>query len=470
MTSSAWRRCRRRCVVLRVHRDRVQAQFAGRPRDADRDLAAVGDEEARDRHVRPPAIRPSGAHYAGEAAIVVSRRRCYTGPSEGADRAIRPCSCCPRDGRRDGPFGAAARHRRGGWARPPPPPHVRQGRAALTLGVSDGAKAAVIAALARDAARRSSSSPRSPSTPTRSPTNCSAWLGAEHAARVLLFPSATPCPTSASRPIPTTSPRASPSSTRSRDAATRADHRRLRRGDRPAHALARRTRARDASRSRAAARVDQHDLLRALDAGGYRIEPQVTQPGEASRRGGIVDVWPPSEDAAAAHRAVRRRRRESSAPSIRRRSARREQRDERAHRRRARARRSTRRACGSSPSRCSRTTSAATQRERIEADIARLRDGEPFDGDRLLRAVPRRTRRCSTTCRQTRWSSSTSRPTSRPCSGSTTSRRTKPAASWSCAASCRTACRSRTSPWPDLRAAIESAAAPAEPLALGGRR
>ncbi len=43
-------------------------------------------------------------------------------------------------------------------------------------------------------------------------------------------------------------------------------------------------------------RLRQDDLLRALDAGGYRIEPQVTAPGEASRRGGIVDVWPPSEE------------------------------------------------------------------------------------------------------------------------------------------------------------------------------
>jgi transcription-repair coupling factor (superfamily II helicase) len=47
--------------------------------------------------------------------------------------------------------------------------------------------------------------------------------------------------------------------------------------------------------SRGAA-VGQRALLAALDAGGYSIEPQVTAPGEASRRGGIVDVWPPSED------------------------------------------------------------------------------------------------------------------------------------------------------------------------------
>ena len=40
----------------------------------------------------------------------------------------------------------------------------------------------------------------------------------------------------------------------------------------------------------------QDELLRALDAGGYRMEPQVTAPGEASRRGGIVDVWPSAEE------------------------------------------------------------------------------------------------------------------------------------------------------------------------------
>jgi transcription-repair coupling factor (superfamily II helicase) len=43
-------------------------------------------------------------------------------------------------------------------------------------------------------------------------------------------------------------------------------------------------------------KTKQEDLLRALDAGGYSIEPQVSAPGEASRRGGIVDVWPPSEE------------------------------------------------------------------------------------------------------------------------------------------------------------------------------
>jgi transcription-repair coupling factor (superfamily II helicase) len=38
------------------------------------------------------------------------------------------------------------------------------------------------------------------------------------------------------------------------------------------------------------------ELFRTLDAAGYRLEPQVTAPGEASRRGGIVDVWPPAEE------------------------------------------------------------------------------------------------------------------------------------------------------------------------------
>ena len=42
--------------------------------------------------------------------------------------------------------------------------------------------------------------------------------------------------------------------------------------------------------------VRQDELLRTLDAAGYRIEPAVAAPGEAARRGGIVDIWPPSED------------------------------------------------------------------------------------------------------------------------------------------------------------------------------
>src|SRR5205823_4799345 len=54
--------------------------------------------------------------------------------------------------------------------------------------------------------------------------------------------------------------------------------------------------ARSTSSAARGAKLSQQELLRALDAGGYRIEPQVTAPGEASRRGGIVDVWPPGED------------------------------------------------------------------------------------------------------------------------------------------------------------------------------
>ncbi|MEO6198028.1 MAG: transcription-repair coupling factor [Dehalococcoidia bacterium] len=38
------------------------------------------------------------------------------------------------------------------------------------------------------------------------------------------------------------------------------------------------------------------DLLRSLERRGYRMEPIVQEPGDASRRGGIVDVFPPQSD------------------------------------------------------------------------------------------------------------------------------------------------------------------------------
>src|SRR3970040_897100 len=41
------------------------------------------------------------------------------------------------------------------------------------------------------------------------------------------------------------------------------------------------------------------DLLRRLQAAGYEVAPLVEAPGQAARRGGIVDVFPPQAEAPA---------------------------------------------------------------------------------------------------------------------------------------------------------------------------
>ncbi|MXY78184.1 MAG: hypothetical protein F4Y94_00390, partial [Chloroflexi bacterium] len=47
---------------------------------------------------------------------------------------------------------------------------------------------------------------------------------------------------------------------------------------------------------RRGASLDAEALLRSLDAGGYRREAVVDQPGTLTRRGGIIDVFPPTDD------------------------------------------------------------------------------------------------------------------------------------------------------------------------------
>ncbi|MHB8514739.1 MAG: transcription-repair coupling factor [Dehalococcoidia bacterium] len=170
------------------------------------------------------------------------------------------------------------------------------GAQGLMLGVSDGAKAAVLAALARDASRPMLVIVPRPQHADALVDELVSWLGAADGSRVLLYPERDALPFERLPPDP-------------EDV-----RRRLQAIDALAAsaiapplivacaaALAQRTVAADALRRAAIAvvrgeRTPQHDLLRALDAGGYRFEPEVTAPGEASRRGGIIDVWPPSED------------------------------------------------------------------------------------------------------------------------------------------------------------------------------
>ncbi|MBI5287788.1 MAG: transcription-repair coupling factor [Chloroflexi bacterium] len=168
------------------------------------------------------------------------------------------------------------------------------GERSLTLGVSDGAKAAVIAALARTAEAPIVIIAPKPQHADTLADELRAWLGEAAAERVLVFPERDALPYERLAPD-------------ADDVTARLSVlERLRSSTDAivvtcAAAVAQRTLS-PAELTRATIEVgrggklEQLELLRALDAGGYRIEPQVSAPGEASRRGGIVDVWPPAED------------------------------------------------------------------------------------------------------------------------------------------------------------------------------
>ena len=167
------------------------------------------------------------------------------------------------------------------------------GRRHVTVGVTDGAKAAVIAALARDASGPILVVTAKPQHADAMTDELAAWLG--DATRVLSFPERDALPYERLAPDPD-------------DVRRRLDVLdALRSGDAscivvaPAAAVAQRTispRQLDASTIDVAAgrTTRQRDLLLALDAGGYVMSPVVSAPGEVSRRGGIIDVWPPAEE------------------------------------------------------------------------------------------------------------------------------------------------------------------------------
>jgi transcription-repair coupling factor (superfamily II helicase) len=185
------------------------------------------------------------------------------------------------------------------------------GREPLVIGVSDGAKAAVIAAIA--AAPRGAPSDGARGTapilvvvpkPQHAESlaeELAAWLGPD-ADRVLVFPERDALPYERLAP--------DPDDVRRRldvlDALNVSSGPELHMEARPiivacAQAVAQRTLTRE-ELQRAAIEVSQggrlqlDEVMRTLDAGGYDIEPQVSAPGEVSRRGGIIDVWPPSEE------------------------------------------------------------------------------------------------------------------------------------------------------------------------------
>ncbi len=175
---------------------------------------------------------------------------------------------------------------------------ISEGRP-LLLGVSDGAKAAVLSALARDATVPLLIVVPRPQHAEALVDELRAWLGGADADRVLLYPERDALPYERLQP--------DPDDVRARLQAVEALERNrvLREGGAIivacAAAIAQCTLAPDDLRAItiAVARgesTSQQDLLHALDAGGYRFEPEVAAPGEASRRGGIIDVWPPQEE------------------------------------------------------------------------------------------------------------------------------------------------------------------------------
>jgi transcription-repair coupling factor (superfamily II helicase) len=169
--------------------------------------------------------------------------------------------------------------------------------APAVAGVADGAKAATLAALARDARDAIVIITPRPRHADALYDELTAWLG-EARGRVYLFPERDALPYE--RLLP------DPDDVRRRldalDALLHADD-----GELPpivvacAAAVAQRTMTpsdlRGASRNlRRGERVRQDNVMRTLVAAGYVIEPAVSAPGEASRRGGIIDAWAPAEE------------------------------------------------------------------------------------------------------------------------------------------------------------------------------
>jgi transcription-repair coupling factor (superfamily II helicase) len=170
----------------------------------------------------------------------------------------------------------------------------------LMLGVSDGAKAAVLAALARDADAPIFVIVPRPQHADALVDELRAWLGVPDAGRVLPFPERDALPYERIAPDPDDVT----GRLQALDALSAAALEGRGGGVivvACAAAVAQRTLSPDelgrtSLTVQRGERLRQLDVLRALDAGGYRIEPQVTAPGEASRRGGIIDVWPPAEE------------------------------------------------------------------------------------------------------------------------------------------------------------------------------
>jgi transcription-repair coupling factor (superfamily II helicase) len=162
-------------------------------------------------------------------------------------------------------------------------------RRPLTVGVADAARATAIALLARDSDTTTLVVTARERGAERLVEELRAWLGDD--GRVLYFPERDA--------LPYERLASDPETVQARLAAVRAAA-----GSAPvvivspALALAQRTMpARTASEAidlKVGQRLDVEDLLASLSRIGYKIEPLVLMPGEASRRGGIVDAFSPT--------------------------------------------------------------------------------------------------------------------------------------------------------------------------------
>ena len=159
----------------------------------------------------------------------------------------------------------------------------------LTLGVGDGAKAATIAALASEwpgpvlviTARADRAEALAEET--------GAWLGEPE--RALLYPERDALPYERLAPPLDVVRDRLRAIAELRDGQPRVIFA-------PALAIAQRTLSPDEARSslwrlRAGERVEVDSLVRRLAALGYSVEPLVTEAGQVSRRGGIIDLFPP---------------------------------------------------------------------------------------------------------------------------------------------------------------------------------
>ena len=324
------------------------------------------------------------------------------------------------------------------------------------LGVSDGAKAAVLAALARDASQPILIITPKPQHAEALVDELRAWLG-EHAGARAALPRA--------RRAAVRAPRARPGRRRSAGStcwmrwqlAPASGERGAPIVVACAAAIAQRTLTPDElARATVALDARRHDATGRPAARARRRRLSHRAAGDARRarrRGAAASSTcgrrPRSCRCASSCSATRSR---ASAPSTRRRSG----------------RASCATSCASAPraswsldharmqqlaeQHADRRACSGEQRDaRSSATSRRCATGEPFAGDEFYTPFLARRERCSDAPAAPTASLLVDRRAGGrrgACSRSTTSRRTRRGASWSCAANCRTACRSRTSPGP----------------------
>ena len=181
------------------------------------------------------------------------------------------------------------------WVRTPAPPDPER---PLTLGLPEGAKAPAIAALARIVAGPVLVVTARPNHALALLEDVRVWLPADDPRPVLPFPERE------SLPYERRAPDRDAVQARLRALAS------LAAGERPliiadAQALSQRTRAIEQRRAggetalpplRVGGRLALEPFLTALDAAGYRVQAVVDEPGTVARRGGIIDLFPVTDE------------------------------------------------------------------------------------------------------------------------------------------------------------------------------